>query len=61
MTAHDGANAQGEHAASAAQATEQDAVDPVPVDQVAAWVPAEHRDAYLDGVASVLGYRPRVA
>ena len=30
-------------------------------EQAAAWVPAEHRDAYLDGAASVLGYRPRIA
>lgn len=61
MTAVEEARAQGEQAASAARAGEDDAVTPLAVDQAAAWVPAEHRDAYLDGAASVLGYRPRIA
>jgi hypothetical protein len=61
MTAVDEARAQGEQAASAARAREDDDRHVLTVDQAAAWVPAEHREAYLDGAASVLGYRPRIA
>jgi hypothetical protein len=61
MTAVDEARAQGEQAASAARAREDDDRRVLTVDQAAAWVPAEHREAYLDGAASVLGYRPRIA
>ncbi len=61
MTALNEAGAQGEQAAGAARAAGEDATGLLTVDQAAAWVPAEHRDAYLDGAASVLGYRPRVA
>ncbi|MCD2196298.1 hypothetical protein LQ327_23260 [Actinomycetospora endophytica] len=59
MTAVEEARAPGEQAV--ARAAEGDVVLPLTVDQAAAWVPAEHRDAYLDGAASVLGYRPRIA
>ena len=61
MTAVDEARAQGEQAASAARARADEDREVLTVDQAAAWVPAEHRDAYLDGAASVLGYRPRIA
>lgn len=60
MTTVEDARAPGEQVAGAARAGEDD-VEALTVDQAAAWVPAEHRDAYLDGAASVLGYRPRIA
>jgi hypothetical protein len=60
MTTVEDARAPGEQAAGAARVGEDD-VAALTVDQAAAWVPAEHRDAYLDGAASVLGYRPRIA
>jgi hypothetical protein len=60
MTTVEDARAPGGQAAVAARAGEDD-LAPLTVDEAAAWVPAEHRDAYLDGAASVLGYRPRIA
>ncbi len=61
MTTVEEARARGEQDAVAARVTDDEGRAPLTVDQAAAWVPAEHREAYLDGAASVLGYRPRIA
>lgn len=59
------AQAQGEQDASIALADEdywQIAGGGMPtVRPVEEWVPRAHRRAYLDGVASVLGYRPLIS
>ena len=63
VTSND-AHAQGEQDASAARAragldgTPGDSM--VPVFQIAEWIPAAYRQAYLDGAARVLGSMPLV-
>lgn len=64
MTPEQVARAQGEQDASAAVADEERrriaGGGMLTVHPVEAWVPRAHRRAYLDGAASVLGYRPLV-
>ncbi|MHC1561346.1 hypothetical protein [Actinomycetospora sp. NBRC 106375] len=64
MTADEVAREQGEQDASAALADEEHwriaGGGMLTVHPVEHWVPRDHRRAYLDGAASVLGYRPLV-
>lgn len=59
------AHSQGEQDASAARTTARsDGTHDnamLPVFEIAEWVPAEYRQAYLDGAASVLGDTPLVS
>ena len=64
MTEQEQAQAQGEQDASIALAEEDHwqivGGGMLTVHPVEEWVPRAHRRAYLDGAASVLGYRPLV-
>ena len=65
MTEQEQARAQGEQDASLARADEYHwriaGGGMLTVHPVEDWVPRAHRRAYLDGAASVLGYRPLVS